>query len=149
MNLEITKFVKWEFWFEVWGCYRLIAEDSGLLGCYAMSAGKHLQMFQKYKGPFTSLSMDCMTVKMEILQSLKNIGNYLTVDMACCTRSFNLRTFWPCWRQYWTAMQSNILLLSPAYILAVDNTVFTRMQKTLRCLRKNTRMPRENIFMQI
>jgi len=114
-----------------------------------MSAGKHLQMFQKYKGPFTSLSMDCMTVKMEILQSLKNIGNYLTVDMACCTRSFNLRTFWPCWRQYWTAMQSNILLLSPAYILAVDNTVFTRMQKTLRCLRKNTRMPRENIFMQI
>jgi hypothetical protein len=27
-------------------------------------------------------------------------------------------------------MQSNILLFSPAYILAVDNTVFTRIQKT-------------------
>jgi len=114
-----------------------------------MSAGKQLRMFQKNKGPFTSLSMDCLTVKMEVLQSFKNIGNYSTVDMACCSRSFNLWTFWPCWRQYWTAMQSNILHLSPAYILAADNTVFTRMQKILRQLRKNTRMPRENIFIQI
>jgi len=58
-----------------------------------MSAGKQLRMFQKYKGPFTALSMDCLTVKMEALQSFKNIGNYLTVDMACYSGSFNLLTF--------------------------------------------------------
>jgi hypothetical protein len=37
MNLEIIKFVKWKFWLEVGGSYRFVAEDSGLLGCYAMS----------------------------------------------------------------------------------------------------------------
>jgi hypothetical protein len=86
MKLEITKFVKWKFWLEVGGSYRVVAEDSCLLGCCAMSASKQLWMFQKYKGPFTSVSMDCLTVKMEALQSFQNICNYLTVDMACCSR---------------------------------------------------------------
>jgi hypothetical protein len=68
-----------------WG-WRLEAEDSCLLGCCAMSASKQLWMFQMYKGPFASVSMDCLTVKLEALQSFQNICNYCTVDMTCCSR---------------------------------------------------------------
>ena len=137
MNLEITKFVTWTFWLEVGGFYSVMAKDSGLLGCYTMSAGKQLQMFQWYKGTFTSVSMDCLTVKMEALQYFRNVGNYLTVDMACCSTTLSSSDVLTSFFCHQHTSQLLIILYLP------------ECKTNLRQPSKNTCMPWENIFIQI